>query len=264
MKFFQHWARVSATIYLPHAEQPTTVYGGSNISLEDAQRDAREKLAAIQTRIENGGPKPSDYDAGIREEVLQRISKDAVITRNRYGAEILNVTKLMFIDIDSYQPGILDFFATITRDWQKGKIVKRVSKLSKKYRELGFRVYETHNGIRVIVVGQDMDPRSDESDKMMVKFRADWLYRVLCRKQNCYRARLTPKPYRMRHRAHRVHWPRDAEQQTALDEWLQTYNEKSQRYAVCKHIDTFGLDRRDPLVDLHDRRTRSHENIRLA
>lgn len=263
MKIYQHWVKVTQTIHLPHGAQPSTVWGGSNVSVEDAHRNAAKKLEVIRHRIETGGRRSRDYEVAIREEIVQSINNNAVITRNRYGAEVLNVTNLMFIDIDEYFD-FLGIFINRTKEQQKVKIIKRVEKLSRKYAELGFRVYDTRNGIRVIVVGRDMDPRSSESDKMMNKFNADWLYRIMCQKQNCYRARLTPKPRNMRQRSGRNTWPRDAEQQALFETWLAEYQQKSLKYAVCKYIDTFGLDRRDPLIELHDQRTKSRENLKLA
>ena len=38
----------------------------------------------------------------------------------------------------------------------------------------------------------------------MRKMGVDWLYVRLSKKQNCYRARLTPKPYRMKHQTIKI------------------------------------------------------------
>src|SRR5690606_8392641 len=83
-------------------------------------------------------------------------------------------------------------------------------------RGLGYRIYETHNGYRVIVTGREMAPADPAVQAMCRAMNCDALYVKLCLKQDCFRARLTPKPSRIRQRAIRLRFPYDQDMSDAL------------------------------------------------
>jgi len=60
-----------------------------------------------------------------------------------------------------------------------------------------YRVYETCGGLRVIRLDRPIEPRSQESVSNHLGVGTDNRYTELCIYQNCYRARLTPKPWRV-------------------------------------------------------------------
>jgi hypothetical protein len=62
--------------------------------------------------------------------------------------------------------------------------------------KLGFRIYATRAGLRYLCVSRLFDPVSEETQNLFQNLRADPLYKTLCRVQKCFRARLTPKPWR--------------------------------------------------------------------
>ncbi|MCX6880572.1 MAG: hypothetical protein NTW21_43215 [Verrucomicrobia bacterium] len=87
------------------------VFGGSNESLAEARSDAARRWEAVCQRITGALPRRSgDYEADIREEVLRAVGRSAVLTRNRYGAEVLNCPETVILDIDRPPKGFLDFF----------------------------------------------------------------------------------------------------------------------------------------------------------
>jgi hypothetical protein len=100
-------------------------------------------------------------------------------------------------------------------------------------------MYETYQGARVIVTGRDFDPRSAETKRIMDEFHCDPLYITLCIKQGCYRARLTPKPYRMNMRRYKVEFPREGDD-PEFQNWLADYERESRHYCVCKFIEQLG------------------------
>jgi hypothetical protein len=59
-------------------------------------------------RVSSGEPFPERYafaDRPIREEILRELrdpwgASEAIVTRNGYGAEVLNTARLLFADID--------------------------------------------------------------------------------------------------------------------------------------------------------------------
>ena len=58
-------------------------------------------------------------------------------------------------------------------------------------------LYQTPGGYRVMALHRRFDPSSQETAAIMDGFMADRLYALMCRKQHCFRARVSPKPWRM-------------------------------------------------------------------
>jgi len=69
------------------------VFGGSNVSAADAVADLETRWRGVCERVFDGKSRDAaTYDADIREEIVEMLDENAVVTRNRYGAEILNCT----------------------------------------------------------------------------------------------------------------------------------------------------------------------------
>jgi len=254
MKIYKYWTVEKQKILIDNAEQEVKCYGGSNLSVEDARLKAREKAEKIQRKIAGEKRLFEDYEAEIREELLQTIDDHSAITRNRYGARVLNVENLMILDIDKPKPSFGDLFKKKDLQSDKAKIFDMVRKLatSSKYKDYGFRIYETYQGARVIVLGKDFNPRDNETKKIMDEFNCDPLYTLLCRKQGCYRARLTPKPHRMKVRGYKVKYPRDGDD-SEFQRWLSEYETVSRSFSVCKLIEQVGSGQYvNDVVRLHD------------
>lgn len=262
MKLFKHWVKIQEDIQIDGVTQKVIIYGGSNTSPDDAAQRAHEKKKAIQRKIEGDRSAFEDYQVEIREEIVTELDAKNIITRNRYGALVLNSENVLMIDIDDAVYGLFDLFKGRTD--KKQKILEMIDKKSAAYRGLIFRVYETSNGFRVFVLGRDFSARSREAISIMKDFNADKLYATLCQKQDCFRARLTPKPSRAKVKGRRVVYPRDAEQDAALKEWLKDYDYASDRYNTCKFIKSIGGDMRGSVVEYHDRMTRAYEGLNLA
>ena len=257
MRIFKFWVEYSKELDINGMKQSSKVFGGSNLSESDAIEDAKNKLIKAQRKINGEIEKNDEYESDIIEEIIEKIDDDNIITRNRYGALVLNSKKTMFIDIDSYSKSILDVLfknKLSLKELMLGKIKKTIKK--SKYSVLGFRVYETKRGYRVLVTNKDFNPRSKESRRMMNDFNSDYLYRWLCVKQNCYRARLTPKPYRIKQKAIKVVFPnRNNEEQATLTNWIKEYEQKSSRFSTCQLVNQFGEVKMNPVIEYHDKLT---------
>lgn len=264
MKIYKHWAAEKQKILIDGTEQQITCYGGSNVSIEDARSRAKEKAEKIKRKIKGEKHLFDEYEVEIREEILQIIDDHSAITRNRYGAQVLNTEKLLILDIDKPKTTFADMFRKKDAGQDKLKIFDMIRKLAAtKYQEYGFRIYETYQGARVIVLGRDFDARNRDTSKMMSEFNCDGLYMTLCHKQNCFRARLTPKPYRLKMRRYKVQYPR--EEDTELRQWLADYERESRNFSVCKFIEQVGARHSmDDVVRLHDEITGVHYHQPLA
>lgn len=254
MKIYKYWAIEKDRILIDGLPQDITCYGGSNVSMEEASLRAKEKISKVKRKIQGEKHLFDEYETEIREEILRIIDDHSAITRNRYGAQVLNAERLLILDIDRPKSSFGDFFRKKDAGQDKRKIFDMVRTLAgkPKYQAYDFRIYETYQGARVIVIGRDFDPLHRETVDLMREFNCDRLYVTLCQKQACFRARLTPKPHRMNMRRYRVPFPREGED-PELTRWLADYERESRNFNVCRFIEQVGA--RHPLSDvirLHD------------
>jgi len=115
----------------------------------------------------------------------------ARITINSYGALVMNASSMLFADIDTTSDGEAEADA----EADKGAAEKLQDVLMQNP-GLAFRVYRTRNGWRYLCTSRTFDPVADETRALLEALGSDKKYVVLCRVQRCFRARLTPKPWR--------------------------------------------------------------------
>ena len=107
--------------------------------------------------------------------------------------------------------------------------------------------------------------RSPEMVPLFREFGADPLYRDLCIRQNCCRARLTPKPARIGMKTLlKFRFPYREEEKEAIRQWIAEYEKKSENYAVCRLKARFGKRFTSPAVEFHDRITKAETRLPLA
>ena len=106
MKTYRYWAKAAERVQSEDHPWNVECYGGSDTSVEEALERAAERARAAAVAISEGH-EPQLYAYGerpLREEIVREIELDgdipAVITRNSYGALILNTANVAFADID--------------------------------------------------------------------------------------------------------------------------------------------------------------------
>ncbi|MBO4618652.1 MAG: hypothetical protein J5654_00935 [Victivallales bacterium] len=280
MKFYRYWLRCTRDITGKNGAQSvqsTVAYGYSDYSLEDARACGERLLDTVEKRIAGSHPEwhYATEERPIREKILLQLTPLDVVTRNRYGAEVLNSNRLVFIDIDGEIPSSQNFFAwlatllstkDVTSDAQQEPF-DRIAQLAKKagHEHTPIRIYRTRAGYRLLL---DTPLEGKDCQKLMKCFHADPLYTTLCRSQNCYRARLTPKPYRIRIPKCRFDFPEDNPETLAFQQhWITQYNAHSEPFAVCHYLGTLnGAEGQsaDVVVRYHDDRTHAFSNLPLA
>ena len=100
MRTYKFWQKVQGTLIIDGRPKQASFLGGSNHSKLDAEKSARERLETVQRRIDGKDKKEEEYRVEIKEEVITELDSKNVVTRNRYGALVLNSEHTMFIDID--------------------------------------------------------------------------------------------------------------------------------------------------------------------
>lgn len=276
MRIYRYWTKCSRDILLPDKEksfvQPTSVYGYSNASEEAARQCGEQLLDGLQKFLSEDAVPWSYDERPIREEILRELSPENIVTRNRYGAEVLNSTQLAFIDIDGSLPcsgGLFHWLAGLFGRKGSTTDLDRVAALAGAgpfVRGCQIRVYRTKAGYRLLL--PDCGIAGKDSGPLMKQFHADPLYASLCRLQNCYRARLTPKPFRLRIHGRKFKFPERTEDEAAEEaRWLEEYNAKMESYAVCSYLGTVNGpegDSDNAAVRFHDDRTKAMSSLRLA
>ncbi|GAB4319557.1 MAG: hypothetical protein Kow0059_13630 [Candidatus Sumerlaeia bacterium] len=252
-----------------------------------AQMDAAGKLDRLIARVRAGEPFPDHYGYGtrpLREEILETIPDDkapepvAIITRNRYGAQVLNTARLLFLDVDVSVPrptfgrrlrGLFGAGGGVSLDSAVQGALDALREALRRYGGASFRVYRTAAGLRAIAVDREFDPAGREAKDLMTATGTDPAFARLCAAQNSFRARLTPKPWRLKVPLPPGQHPRqDDQMKRQFAEWLARYERASSNHAVCRYIESIGTASPGPaarrLIELHDRLTRCTEQMPLA
>jgi len=282
MHFPKHWITV--------CDQGLRAWGWSDQDVAEATARAHERLARIKAWLAQGkrtavSPRYGYADdRPLREEVVREFHAPegalrAAITRNSYGCLVLNTADLLFVDVDApeekasgWLAGLFGFrkadpahgpeaflttLQTRVRDWVRERP------------DWGWRVYRTAGGVRLLATHAPFAPDHALCQTAFDALGADPLYRKLCATQKCFRARLTPKPWRCNLEKPRERWPWiNAQAEAAFRKWEAKYSQAAERHATCKLMGQFGQPEFHPslreLVALHDRTTRAGDNLPLA
>ena len=239
-------------------------WGGSWQSAEEARDNSLQKIGRWLNKIQrNEQLGEYDYQMGeIREELIEELhdyddTLIGAITRNRYGALVLNTTDVLIADVDVKTTGSVFGKLFGRKPQDKAYHVNQLRQLVAQNPSWSLRVYETHSGLRVFVTHQAFTPQSAEAQQILHMLGSDELYQKLCRYQQSFRARLTPKPWRVNAKRPPNNFPRQtSEQQWNFDQWLRFYQAQSSAYGVCRLIETLGsgrmTDNAQQLIKRHD------------
>ncbi len=133
------------------------------------------------------------------------------------------------------------------------------------------RVYRTPNGFRVLAMHETFDPDGSEAHDFMKEIGSDPLYMNMCRNQHCFRARVSPKPWRIgveKLKPRPGVWPIKPERMPARRRWVSEYDREAASFASCRYETTFGDGR--PARDceavrrIHDRMCQSEADLPIA
>lgn len=283
----KYWAKSIQTVQGTGGRTATFLcWQWSDQSPEDARRKAEDRARQIAQKILNRETlnRYGYGDRPLREEVLQAITNSAgqqiaVITRNAYGAQVLNTASAMFIDIDFPEAGKQK--PPAQRGWlfnrqpsgpsndPESVYTQKVADWAASRRDLGIRVYRTLAGLRCLITNQLFDPTQGQTLDMMRELESDPLYIRLCQAQECFRARLTPKPWRCGAPQPPTTFPWEStKHELDYRQWERRYDQASAGYITCRLVMRLGPETIHPdvlpIVSVHDRYTCADPNGTLA
>lgn len=261
MRFAKYWAAARATARNDEDDEfAAFCWEWSNLSEEDARTKAEYRAQQVAARRARGEElRRYGYgDRPLREEITDTLTNTlgqtiGVVTRNRYGALVLNAAQALFIDLD---------FPTRVRGGAPKQtplemVQTRAQQWAQRHPELGVRFYRTHSGLRGLVTNKLFEPTESAAETLLREIESDPLYIRLCRQQASFRARLTPKPWRCEIRPPTEAYPfRDARTETVYRAWERRYDAQAAHYATCAFWQAFGPETLHPdirpLVNYHD------------
>lgn len=289
MRIPRFWAVVEGSGTGPRGERLfRRMWGWSMSSVADARAVAYEQLRNALANIRSG-VRPGGYypRAPLREPILDELIVDGeqalVVTRNRYGAQILNTDRILIADIDLPELPEPAAGAGLRRIFRRSSpapdpatepapVVERLGALANwagANPGLGVIVFRTASGLRVFVTGLIEPASSAQGEHILAELGADPIYCELCRTHGTFRARLTPKPWRLPGmKAPSGRWPyEDARAERHFQQWLAKYEVAARGYAVCRWLAVHGpasSTLEEQIIQLHDDRTRARVPLPLA
>jgi hypothetical protein len=331
----RYWSRAESQATTPDGRPVRFhVWRGSRTSTADAQALANEAVVRIADRIQRGQGFPERYSYGdrpLREEVVREIpaggattdTPDAALTRNTYGALVLNAARAFFIDVDvpsaeagtsssasssSAAPGqnpldavfdavdslplpggLKSIFGSFRKavsppsaptpsaapapsptpaDPQSAALA-RLRQWVASHPEWRVRVYRTHSGLRYLVTHAPFSPTDPDAQAAMQALGADPQYVTLCQVQKSFRARLTPKPWRIGVANPPVTFPYEGPaEEGMMRQWEVTYQNASRGRATAQFVEEMGGGSEHPDITpirtLHDEQTHATSGLPLA
>lgn len=284
MKIPPFWARAT--------DGEATAFGWSFLHPQEAEEHARKRARQTAERIAAGTLRDAKNryyaDRPLKEPILKELrsadgSIAALLTRNAPGCLVLNAAKALFVDVDfPPAPKPLEtggFLALIGRLFGKpapkppavvdpmDAILRRAKEWMANHPGWQWRVYRTKAGARLLATHALFDTTSPETEQVFGWLGADPLYRKLCTVQQCFRARLTPKPWRCDYPDSPSAWPfADDAAQDRHVKWEAGYLERCQTHATCELVEAGGDSHPDlqEMITLHDATTRVGSGLPLA
>ena len=310
----RYWSRSEADVQAPSGKRiHLRIWRGSRDDPAEAQTLAAEALERVAARVRAGDPFPERYaygDRPLREEIVRELDGAApdggpgvALTRNSYGAVVLNAAQVFFIDVDvppaappqapspvwklaegllgrsgveslppavrSILEGVLGPAAPAAPADAAAPAQERLRRWMGAHPDWRVRVYRTHSGLRYAVTHRLFQPAEREVQEAMSALGADPQYVRLCSAQKSFRARLTPKPWRVGVENPPVSFPYEGPaEEREMRAWEATYDRASQGYASARLLEELGGGADHPeaaaVLAVHDEHTRAGSGLPLA
>jgi hypothetical protein len=297
MKIPRYWAR--------RVVDGVAAFGWSFSNGGEAEAMAQDRAREIAARLAAGTlhDRGKSYyaDRPVREPIMREFRDSAgdisaLVTRNVYGALVLNAARALFVDVDFPAPaataaakapdsapgGCLSLLASLfpllaprsTPTPPTPPAVDPLQPILAKAHSWTaanpgwqWRIYRTKAGVRLLATHALFSAGDPQVQQVFEALGADPLYRKLCANQQCFRARLTPKPWRCGYHAPQKRWPfASADAEAEYNNWERQYLQRCGEWGTCELLEDHGTAHPGlaPLVEFHDAATRVGSGLPLA
>jgi hypothetical protein len=148
----------------------------------------------------------------------------------------------------------------------------RVESFLRGHPDWNFRVYRTPAGLRVLATHATFDPNAPAVAECFRALGTDPIYVRMCSRQHCFRARVSPKPWRIgigHHLRPRPGvWPVDPAQLPERQRWIEGYERAAKDFASCRFLESLGSGTVDSAVadvqQIHDELCRAGSELPIA
>lgn len=155
--------------------------------------------------------------------------------------------------------------------------LKRISTFAQTHPQWTMKIYRTAAGYRILVLHQKFDPTDKKMWEDFKKLGIDSTYQRMCQLQKCFRARLTPKPWRIGIKNKIIEkgsgvWHAHFAHDLKRLQWINNYEQLAQKYSTCHFIKQYGPDIKEDDIDpeikavmqIHDQMCKVGHQLPLA
>lgn len=162
--------------------------------------------------------------------------------------------------------------ARAQRERWDAQALERIRAFAQAHRDWHLRVYRTPAGFRLLAMHRTFDPRDPEVQACFDALGVDTTYARMCHNQHCFRARISPKPWRIGlqrlHAPYAAAWRAEHVDLRERREWIRRYDAAASRFASCRFVETLGQGGEAPeaiaVRELHDLFCRADQALPLA
>jgi hypothetical protein len=146
----------------------------------------------------------------------------------------------------------------------------KVDRFVQRHKNWSLRVYRTPAGLRLLAAHRKFSPSDPKVSASFEALGSDPMYRMMCLKQQCFRARVSPKPWRIGLGKHirPGAWPLKPEHLPARREWITRYEDAATGFSSCSYVETKGVGLVDPsvatVIEWHDELCRAKAGLPIA
>lgn len=142
---------------------------------------------------------------------------------------------------------------------------RRIERYLAAHPDWGLRLYRTPAGLRLLATHRVFRPDEPAVADCFAALGADPVYATMCRNQQCFRARLSAKPWRIGIADHLRPrpgvWPVAPERLPLREAWVANYEARAGDYAACAFVEQLGQPliaaAVQPVLRLHDEQCRA-------
>jgi hypothetical protein len=148
----------------------------------------------------------------------------------------------------------------------------RISQFGNRNPDWALRVYRTPAGLRLLVTHRSFEPSDPAVRAFFANVGADPMYVRMCLNQQCFRARVSPKPWRIGISSHMRPrpgvWPVRPERLEERRNWIEAYESAAAHFAACEFVESVGSGvihaQIAPVVKLHDDLSQANSGLPIG